>query len=99
MTDPDGDQHERTAIELVSCPECGNVATIEWASRLSGVPHVKVRCLERHWFLMPAERITCYGSERPYRDADAPAGCSSARSLPVPDRTDHRTGSGPRLQP
>jgi hypothetical protein len=42
----------------VVCPECGHRATVEWRSvrgSTSGpVEHVKVRCPDGHWFLMPA---------------------------------------------
>lgn len=70
MTEDYGEDHdERAAIELVACPECGNVATIEWESGIAGVLYVKVHCIDRHWFLMLAERITCYGSDSPYRGA------------------------------
>lgn len=59
--------HDHNGIELISCPECGNVATIEWESRIAGVLHVKLHCINRHWFLMPADTITRFGSDRPYR--------------------------------
>ncbi|WP_033287682.1 hypothetical protein [Amycolatopsis jejuensis] len=56
------------AVHLVTCPECGNVATIEWESRIGGVLHAKVHCIDRHWFFMPADPITCFGSDRSYRN-------------------------------
>jgi hypothetical protein len=59
----------RAEFEWVACPECGGVATIEWESEMARVLHVKLRCINRHWFLMPAERITRFGSDAPYRDA------------------------------
>ncbi|OXM43844.1 hypothetical protein [Amycolatopsis alba] len=65
MTAHDG-HGKHSEIALVACPECGNVATIEWESRLAGLLHVKVRCIERHWFLMPTDSITCFGTDRPY---------------------------------
>jgi hypothetical protein len=54
-------------ITLLTCPECGNVASIEWECWICNVPHVKLRCVNRHWFLMSAERITYYGTEVLYR--------------------------------
>jgi hypothetical protein len=52
----------RTEHEYVSCPECGLPAMVEWrtevGSTTGAVEHVKIRCVDRHWFLMPAERLT-----------------------------------------
>jgi hypothetical protein len=59
--------HDHRTFELVSCPECGNVATIEWESRIAGALYVKLHCINRHWFLMPADTIACFGSDRPHR--------------------------------
>jgi hypothetical protein len=59
--------HDYTRVELVSCPECANVATIQWESRIAGVLHIKLHCINRHWFLMPADTITCFGTNRLYR--------------------------------
>jgi hypothetical protein len=48
--------------DVVRCPECDGVATIEWRSTAAGtngpVEHVKVRCITGHWFLMPAAWLT-----------------------------------------
>ena len=52
-----------SVAELVSCPECGNVAPIEWQTHISGIVHLKVRCIERHWFFLPAYRVTYFASE------------------------------------
>ena len=39
------------------CPQCGSVAEIEWAAGMSGtsgeVGLAKIRCILKHWFLMP----------------------------------------------
>ena len=49
-------------LELVACPECGQPAEIEWRDHLGSthgaVEHLKIRCLDRHWFLMPADMLT-----------------------------------------
>jgi hypothetical protein len=51
----------RTSLELVTCPECRAAAEVEWRdvadSTAGEVEHVKIRCLEGHWFLMPAETL------------------------------------------
>ena len=45
-------------LDLVVCPECGAAAEVVDRFALPStdgpVPHVKVACLMRHWFLMPA---------------------------------------------
>jgi hypothetical protein len=61
----------RCGMALVTCPECSNVASIEWETWIGGVLHLKLRCVNRHWFFMPAERITSYGSAAPYLPAQA----------------------------
>ena len=43
-------EQERCDVPLVTCPECGNVASIEWQSWISDVLHLKLRCVNRHWF-------------------------------------------------
>ena len=46
----------------VSCPDCGQPAWVEWRDEVNStsgpVVHVKVRCLDRHWFLMPEAWLT-----------------------------------------
>jgi hypothetical protein len=55
-------------MDLVICPRCGRPAEVEWRERewrprLQPDPGsvdmtlVKIRCLYRHWFLLPACRI------------------------------------------
>ncbi len=55
---PGGVLEQNSAV----CPQCGNVASVEWrdvAGSTSGpVEHVKIRCLGGHRFLMLAERLT-----------------------------------------
>jgi hypothetical protein len=50
-----------SSLELVTCPECRAAAEVGWRevadSTAGPVEHVKIRCLERHWFLMPAEAL------------------------------------------
>ncbi len=49
-------------LRLVGCPECGAAAEVEWADEVAStsgpVELVKIRCLERHWFLMPADGLS-----------------------------------------
>ncbi|GAA2904892.1 hypothetical protein GCM10010472_73930 [Pseudonocardia halophobica] len=50
-------------IKLVECPECGQPAEIIDEFRLDStsgpVEHVKIHCLQRHWFTMLAP--CCHG--------------------------------------
>jgi hypothetical protein len=54
------DRHD-IELELAVCPECFAPAEIvdrfTLGSTDGGVEHVKVRCLERHSFLMPAASL------------------------------------------
>ena len=49
-------------LELVACPECGHPAEVEWRDQLystdGAVEHLKIRCLNRHWFLMPSDMLS-----------------------------------------
>ena len=77
-------------MELVGCPECGQqVAQVEgrevWESTDGPVEHVRVRCVARHLFLMPAERLE--GGEGAPADGGAAALGSSAVADPFAQDT------------
>ncbi len=44
--------------DATTCPQCGEIAEIVWRDVLQStdgpVEHAYVRCLHRHWFLMPS---------------------------------------------
>jgi hypothetical protein len=48
-------------MDIVSCPECDAVATVERYGTAVGsdgpVDHVKISCPNRHWFLLPADLL------------------------------------------
>jgi hypothetical protein len=52
---------EESLMELTTCPECGNAAEIKWRDVLEStdgpIEHVKIVCVERHWFLMPTASL------------------------------------------
>jgi hypothetical protein len=52
---------EPASWTTVACPECGSHAEIESRTPLLStdgwVEHLKIRCLHRHWFLLPADRL------------------------------------------
>jgi len=60
---------ENSALEIVGCPECGAPAEIvdrfELASTNGPVEHVKVLCIQRHWFTVAVTQM----AQRPARPA------------------------------
>jgi hypothetical protein len=55
--------NEGLSLELVRCPECGSAASVEWRTSLCGVTHLKIRCIERHWYFLPSANVTEFGAE------------------------------------
>jgi hypothetical protein len=53
---------EADFANTVACPECGHLAVVEWRSHVGStdgsIEHLKIRCLNRHWLLMPAESLS-----------------------------------------
>jgi hypothetical protein len=51
------DQH----LDFVACPECSLTAAVQhWGQAESTdgpIDHVKMTCVNRHWFLMSADRL------------------------------------------
>ena len=58
MTDDRSTRSAGIELDLVVCPECAAPAEVLDRFTLGGtggaVDHVRVACLARHWFLMPA---------------------------------------------
>ncbi len=52
---------ELSSLRLVACPDCGSTAEVEWQSTQDStqglVVLMKIRCLNRHWFLMPRDSL------------------------------------------
>jgi hypothetical protein len=50
------------SLDLTSCPDCGALAQVTERAVLDStagpVEHVRVVCLSRHWFLLPASSLT-----------------------------------------
>jgi hypothetical protein len=44
-----------------TCPECGEVARVEWRCVLEStdgpIEHCRIRCGQGHWFLLPVEML------------------------------------------
>jgi hypothetical protein len=53
-------------MDTTNCPECGALAEIEWRAVMEStdgpVEHVKIRCAQRHWFLLP---VAALDTQRP----------------------------------
>lgn len=60
-------------MDTTTCPECGLPAEVAWREVLEStdgpVEHAKIRCIERHWFLLPLATIV---AAVPHRGPDAP---------------------------
>jgi hypothetical protein len=48
-------------LEIIGCPECDAPAEVlTWVSVSDSggvVEHVRVRCVQRHWFLLPRDLL------------------------------------------
>jgi hypothetical protein len=48
-------------VDTLQCPQCQAPAAAEWSAQLDcggrTITHLKVRCLDQHWFLLPADRL------------------------------------------
>jgi hypothetical protein len=57
---------------MTSCPECHQPAEIQWRAVLHStdgpVEHVKILCLQRHWFLLPVATVAGFAGELPSAD-------------------------------
>jgi hypothetical protein len=47
-------------MNLTTCPECSELAEIQWRAVVDSVDgpveHAKIFCVRRHWFLLPVAR-------------------------------------------
>jgi hypothetical protein len=52
---------EPATVQLTCCPECDGIAEVEYRTVLEStsgpVEHVKIRCINRHWFKMPVSYL------------------------------------------
>jgi hypothetical protein len=57
--------------DLTTCPECGALAEVEWRSVLEStdgpVEHARIRCLRRHWYLLPVASLPVASNRVPPR--------------------------------
>lgn len=58
-------------LRLVSCPQCGEPASVEWETSAAGTMtagetrYVKTHCIRRHWFLLPTHMVEKYPATEP----------------------------------
>jgi|1186.fasta_scaffold23031_2 hypothetical protein len=84
---------EDSGLRLIGCPQCAAPAEVVSEGRLGStggpVELVRVRCLERHWFLMPEDQLPvpdqgsssdALTSPRPRATSSRPPGPSGAQS-------------------
>lgn len=59
-----GTTNRLQALQLTRCPQCGAPAEIERRAVLEStdgpVEHAAVRCVARHWFLLPTEELAVH---------------------------------------
>jgi hypothetical protein len=51
------DDHRSDGLDLVGCPQCEAPAQVSERFTIGAVEHVRVRCVRRHWFLLPAAGV------------------------------------------
>ena len=48
-------------MDMTNCPECGALAEVEWRAVMEStegpVEHAKIRCAQKHWFLLPVAAL------------------------------------------
>lgn len=80
-------------MDFTSCPECEAPAEVEWRAVLEStdgpVEHVKVRCVQAHWFLLPVGTLAA--TRRPTGDRGdhsvrVRVASSEVRRRPDPER-------------
>jgi hypothetical protein len=76
--------NEDSGLRMIGCPQCGAPAEVVSEGRLGGtggpVEIVRVRCVERHWFLMAEDRLP----------VQSQGSSSDARTSPSPRATSRR---------
>lgn len=68
-------------MDTTTCPECGLLAEVEWRDVLEctdgPIEHAKIRCVQRHWFLLPVAAIGGPGAH-PVRPSTTPEAAATA---------------------
>src|SRR5580698_8194484 len=56
---------DESMLTLVSCPQCGECASIEWQAVDAGMHYLKTHCVQGHWFLLPSNLVNRYATTEP----------------------------------
>lgn len=81
-----GDRIEINAddYEIVACPDCGRPAFVEWRTHIEStngaVEHLKILCLDRHWFFLPVSSVV-RPEAHPAADSSQPPTRTTARRV------------------
>ena len=67
-------------LDTTTCPECGALAEVQWRAVVEStdgpVEHAKIRCVRRHWFLLPVASLVRPSGTRGRIARCAPEGAS-----------------------
>lgn len=48
-------------MDMTVCPQCAELAEVEWRAVLEStdgpIEHAKIRCVRKHWFLLPVASL------------------------------------------
>lgn len=48
-------------MDTTHCPECGALSEVEWRAVMEStdgpIEHAKIRCVQKHWFLLPVAAL------------------------------------------
>ena len=63
-------------METTYCPECGSLAEVDWRAVMEStegpIEHAKIRCVDKHWFLLPVAALAAQRQLTQPRNAEAP---------------------------
>jgi hypothetical protein len=83
-------------IDLTPCPECGGAAEVEDRSALFStdgpMEHVRLRCVRRHWFLMPVALLPSAAAEPALAPDRSRPGGGQGGTAPVHGVAEHPAG-------
>ena len=52
-------------MDTTNCPGCGALAEVEWRAVMEStdgpIQHAKIRCVQKHWFLLPIAALAAPG--------------------------------------
>ena len=83
--------NEDSGLRMIGCPQCDAPAEVVSEGRLwstdGPVELVRVRCVERHWFLMPEDRLPVESQGSSSDALMSPSPRATSRRPPDPSGT------------